>query len=123
MPFDPFLAFSSQLAVVTPVREAQRQQPRVQCSAVTNIETRLPEGIRPASLFGNRTGSFLVGDLISGHRSDAVRTVEGSHQYIQHVAAALPISEEDERIVDALVAKRTSNLATRPLRRRDGDPR
>lgn len=122
-PFDPFLAFSSQLAVVTPAHEAQRLQPRVQYSAVTNTETRLPEGIRPVSLLGNRTGSLLVGDLVSGHRSEAARTVEGSLQYIQHVAAALPIDKDDEQIVDALVARRTATLATRPLRRRDGDPR
>ena len=115
MPFLPFS--SSQLAIVTPI------QPRVQYSAVTSVETRLPEGIRPASLLGNRTGSLFVGDLVSGHRSEAERTVEGSLLYIRHVAAALPIDRDDESIVDAMVAKRMSNFATRPLRRRDGDPR
>ncbi len=123
MPFDHFLALSSQFSVVTPVQEGQRSQPRVQYSAVVGTETRLPEGIGPALPLGNRTGSLLVGDLISGHRSEVVRTVEGSLQYIQHVAASLPIDRNDERIVDALVAKRTASLAARPLRRRDNDSR
>ena len=47
----------------------------------------------------------------------------GSLRYVKQIAAALPIDPEDERIVDALVAKRTASLGTRPLRRRDGEPR
>jgi hypothetical protein len=124
MPFEPFLAFSTGLAIVHPAaQEVSRTQPRVQYSSVTTTETRLPEGIRPASLLADRTGSLLVGDLVSGHRSEAERTTEGSLQYIQQVAAALPIDKDDERVVDALVAKRTASLRTRPLRRREGDPR
>jgi len=124
MPFEPILAFSTSLAIVHPTHEVSRaSQPRVQYSAVTTTETRLPEGVRPASLLANRTGSLLVGDLVSGHRSEVERTTEGSLRYIQQVAAALPIDENDERVVDALVAKRTARLATRPLRRRERDPR
>jgi hypothetical protein len=117
MPFEPFLAFSTGLAMVHPVaHEVSRAQPRVQYSAVTSTETRLPEGIRPASLLANRTGSLLVGDLISAYRSEAERTTEGSLKYIQQVAAALPLDEDDERVVDALVAKRTASLRTRRTR-------
>jgi hypothetical protein len=124
MPFEPFLAFSTGLAIAHPAdHEISRAQPRVQYSAVTTTETRLPEGIRPASLLANRTGSLLVGDLVSGHRSEAERTTVGSLQYIQQVAGALPLDKDDERIVDALVAKCTASLGTRSLRRREGDPR
>jgi hypothetical protein len=47
--------------------------------------------------------------------AEAVQTVEGSLQYIQNVAAMLTVDKEDEAIVDALIAKRTSGLAIRPL--------
>ena len=53
----------------------------------------------------------------------AERTAEGALRYVQHIAAALPVSADDERIVDALVARRTATLAARPLRRREGEPR
>ncbi len=121
MPIESLLAFSTGLAVVAP--EVQRQQLRVQYSAVSSTETRLPEGIRPVSLPANRTGSLLVGDLVSGLRAEIERTVDGSLRYIQRVAEALPLNAEDEHIVDALVAGRTANLRTRPLRRRESDSR
>jgi hypothetical protein len=101
----------------------QEATPRVQYSAISNIETRLPEGMFPASLLMERTGSLLVGDLVFRHRSDVERTADGSFRYVKQVAAALPTDAEDERIVDALVAKRTASLATHPLRRREGEPR
>jgi hypothetical protein len=124
MPFEPFRALSTGLAVIQPVvTEVHRAQPRVQYSAVTSTETRLPEGVQPASLLANRTGSLLVGDLVFGCRSDVERVAEGSLQYIQQVAAALPLDREDERVVDALIARRTGGLQSRPLRRRDGDRR
>jgi hypothetical protein len=122
MPFDPSLAFTA-FAIGTPDQNIQRGQPRLQYSAVTSTETRLPDGIRPASLLGSRTGWLLLGDLVSGHRAELERTVRGSLQYIQQVAAALPIDRGDENVVDALIAKRVASLATRPLRRRDGEPR
>ncbi len=118
MAYEPFLALPAGIAVVTPAA----QEVRVQYSAVTKDETRLPEGLRPVSLLANRTGSLLVGDRVSGHRSEAERIVEGSMRYVQHVAGALPISQDDERIVDALIAKRTAGLGTKPLRRREGEP-
>jgi hypothetical protein len=122
MPFESVVAFSTGLALATPgVREGA--EPRVQYSAVTSTETRLPQGLRPATLIGSRTGSLLVGDLVAAHRSGVERTVETSLQYIRQVAGALPIDENDERVVDELLAKRAGRLATRPLRRRDGDPR
>jgi hypothetical protein len=122
MPFEPILALSS-VAVAGARREVHTTNVRVQYSAVTSTETRLPEGLQPASLLSNRTGSLLVGDLVFGHRSEAERAAAGALQYIQRVAAALPVDEDDERIVDALMAKRTTHLATRPLRRREGEPR
>jgi hypothetical protein len=124
MPFESIVGVSVGFAVAQPARHEVHKVPvRVQYSAVASTETRLPEGVQPASLLANRTGSLLVGDLVFGHRSDVERTAEGALQYIQHIAAALPVDPEDERIVDALVAKRTASLGTRPLRRREGEPR
>ena len=119
--FQPFLTFSTEVAVVSPGGyEDRRARPALQYSAVTTTETRLPDGMRPLSLIANRTGLLFVGDLVSSHPSEAERTVQGSLQYIRHVAASLPISQDDERLVDALVAKRTAGLGMRPLRRREG---
>lgn len=117
------LALSTGMAIGQPARrEVQETPPRVQYSAITNTETRLPEGMQPF-IQTNRTGSLLVGDFLFGHRSELERMTAGSLQYVKEVASALPVDQEDERIVDALVAKRTASLATRPLRRRDGEPR
>jgi len=123
MLFGSFVPFASQLAVDTPMHETQPWQPRIQYSAITGTETRLPEGIRPPSLLSNRTGLLLVGDLVFFHRSEVMRTVDGSLQYVEHIASALPIDRDDESIVDALVVARTSSLTTRPLRRRDSNLR
>ena len=60
---------------------------------------------------------------MAGPTTEPERLVAGSLAYVQAVASALPIDEEDERIVDALVAKRTANHPVRPIRRREGDPR
>jgi len=117
------LALSTGMAIGQPARrEVQETPPRVQYSAITNTETRLPEGMQPF-IQTNRTGSLLVGDFLFGHRTELERMTAGSLQYINEIASALPVDQEDERIVDALVAKRTASLATRPLRRRDGEPR
>jgi hypothetical protein len=125
MSFEPIVSFSVGLAGVQQGTYAVHGEPapRVQYSAVTSSETRLPEGMQPMSLLENRTGRLLVGDSILRRRSDAERTVDASLNYIQRVAGALPINEEDERMVDALVAKRIAGLKTRPLRRREGDDR
>ena len=64
-----------------------------------------------------------MGDFVFERRLDVERMAEGSLLYLQQVAAALPVNAEDERVVDALVAKRTAGLGTRPLRRREGEPR
>lgn len=120
----PMLAFSPGLLVGQSIRcEVMPTPVRVQCSAVAHTETPLPQGMHPASLLANRTGTLLVGDLVFGQRSDIERTAAGSLEYIKQVAAALPVDAEDERIVGALVAKRTAKLATRPLRRREGEGR
>jgi hypothetical protein len=55
--------------------------------------------------------------------SDVERTVATSLMYIRRVATPLVIREEDERLVDALLAKRIAHLKTRPLRRRECDGR
>jgi hypothetical protein len=117
------LALSTGMAIGQPARrEVQETPPRVQYSAITNTETRLPEGMQPF-IQTNRTGSLLVGDFLFGHRSELERMTARSLHCVKEVASALPVDQEDERIVDALVAKRTASLATRPLRRRDGEPR
>ena len=116
--------FSRGIAVAQPGGQAlQEPAPLVQCSAISATETRLPEGMFPASLSPNRTGFLLVGDFVFERRLDVERMAEGSLLYLQQVAAALPVNAEDERVVDALVAKRTAGLGTRPLRRREGEPR
>lgn len=124
MSMDTSLALSSGVCLVETVRREIAPQPvRLQYSAISRTETPLPEGLRPPSLIANRTGSLLVGDLVVGHRSEVERSTAASLQYIQQVAAALPVDQDDERIVDGLVAKRTAGLRTRPLRRREGTSR
>ena len=116
-------ALSTGLSIGEPARrEVQETPPRVQYSAITSTDTPLPEGT-PPFIQSNRTGSLLVGDFVFGPRSELERMTAGSLRYVKQIAAALPIDPEDERIVDALVAKRTASLGTRPLRRRDGEPR
>jgi hypothetical protein len=105
------------------VLEVVRAQPRVQYSALAGVGTRLPDGVRPAYLLPNRTGALLVGDRVAGVRSPVERLVEGSMQYIERVAEALPIDEHDESVVGTLIAKRVATLAVRPLRRREGERR
>lgn len=122
MPLQPMFALAAGIGFTQPLRH-QLQETRLQYSAISNTETRLPEGMLPAFVQTNRTGSLLVGDLVFGHRSEVERMTAGSLRYVQQIAAALPVDAEDERIVDALVAKRTASLATRPLRRREGEPR
>jgi len=58
-----------------------------------------------------------------GTVSEPERLVAGSLKYVQAVAAALPVDAEDERVIDMLMEKSTGRLATRPLRKREGDPR
>ena len=75
--FQPFLTFSTEVAVVSPGGyEDRRARPALQYSAVTTTETRLPDGMRPLSLIANRTGLLFVGDLVSSHPSEAERTVQ-----------------------------------------------
>jgi hypothetical protein len=104
-------------------REVAPQPVRVQYSAISRSDTPLPEGLRPAFLLANRTGSLLVGDFVFGHRSDLERATAASLDFIQRVAATLPVDENDERMVDTLVAKRTAASSTRSLRRREGTSR
>jgi hypothetical protein len=92
-------------------------------SEVASSETPLPIGFNPLSVLGTRTGSLLVGDRLIGHRSEPERLVEGSLRYVRAIASALPIDKDDERIIDELMAKRTAGRTTRPLRRREGEPR
>jgi len=92
-------------------------------SEVASSETPLPVGLGPLSLLLARTGTLSVGERLAGPTTEPERLVAGSLAYVQAIASALPIDEEDERIVDALVAKRTANHPVRPIRRREGDPR
>ncbi len=91
-------------------------------SEVASSETPLPVGFRPVSLLGARTGTLLVGERLVGKSSEPERLVTGSLRYVEAIASALPIDKEDERIIDELMAKRTAGRATRPLRRREGEP-
>lgn len=104
------------------VPTAEKQQV-VGYSEVASSETPLPIGLGPLSLLTSRTGSLLVGDRLVGKASEPERLVIGSLAYVRAIAAALPIDPEDERIIDDLMAKRTSEREIRPLRRREGEPR
>lgn len=55
--------------------------------------------------------------------SEPERLVHASLRHVEAIASVLPLDAEDERIVDELMAKRAARLGTRPLRRREGDPR
>jgi hypothetical protein len=93
-------------------------------SQVASSETPLPVGFQPLSLLGNMTGTTLVGErLVGGRASEAERLVVGALRHVQAIASLLPIDREDERLIDDLMAKRASKLSTRPLRRREGEPR
>jgi hypothetical protein len=67
---------------------------------------------------GSRTGALLVGDRVFAHRSEIERTVAGSLAFVREVAAALPVDEADERIVEDLLATRTAGLNEQRLRGR-----
>jgi hypothetical protein len=98
-----------------------RRQQILEYSEVATSETPLPIGLRPVSLLAPRTGILSVGERIVGRTSEPERLVSGSLAYVQAIASALPIDEQDERIVDGLMAKRAAGLSTRPLRRRQGE--
>jgi hypothetical protein len=100
-----------------------RKKQIVGYSEVASSETPLPVGFRPLSLLEHRTGTLLVGDRLAGSISEPERLVHASLRHIEAIASVLPIDAEDERIVDELMAKRAARLSTRPLRRREGDPR
>lgn len=104
------------------VRPARKKQ-IVGYSEVASSETPLPIGFRPLSLLEHRTGTVLVGDRLAGSISEPERLVAASLRHVEAIASVLPIDTEDERIVDELMAKRAARLSTRPLRRREGDPR
>jgi hypothetical protein len=50
------------------------------------------------------------------------RGFERWNRWRRAILDALPVNEEHERLMDALIAKRTASLKTRPLRRRAEDP-
>jgi hypothetical protein len=93
-------------------------------SQVASSETPLPVGFRPVSVLGLLTGSALVGERLIGMRtSETERLVAGSLRHVQAIASLLPTDKDDERLIDDLMAKRAAKLTTRPLRRREGEPR
>jgi hypothetical protein len=110
-------ALNAPLPVAQQVVEVVRPQVRVRYSAVARTETPLPQGLRPVSV-GSRTGALLVGDRVFAHRSEIERTVAGSLAFVREVAAALPVDEADERIVEDLLATRTAGLNEQRLRGR-----
>lgn len=119
-PIEATLALSVGVSLGQPVREVAPPVVRVHYSAISQNETPLPAGLRPVALITSRTGALLVGDYVFGYRSDIERAAGASLSHIQQVAAALPIDANDERLVDALVAKQTAQRGTRALRRREG---
>ncbi|HKO48987.1 MAG TPA: hypothetical protein VJV79_14750 [Polyangiaceae bacterium] len=115
------------IALMTGDVVARRPAPARQVlnySQVANSETPLPVGFGPVSVLGMLTGSALVGERLIGTRaSETERLVAGSLRHVQTIAALLPTNKDDERLIDELMAKRSAKLATRPLRRREGEPR
>ena len=92
---------------------------QLQYSQISTVETRLPVGVAPAALLDEGTGRIVVGTSLIGHPSGMVPVVAGALDYIEAVGSVLPINHDDERIVDALLAKRQERLALKPLRRRE----
>lgn len=91
---------------------------RLVYSALSLSETPLAARLRPTSLLETGTASALIGALVQSRPHEAVRLASESLELIQAVASALPTDAEDERIVDALVGRKTAALKTKPLRRR-----
>jgi hypothetical protein len=105
-------------------RRAVPERQVLNYSQVATSETPLPVGFRPVSVLGLLTGAALVGERLIGLRaSETERLVASSFRHVQAIAAVLPTDKEDERLIDELMAKRSVKLATRPLRRREGEPR
>jgi len=115
------VALSSGMSLVAPFGGGLVLPPvRVQYTAIARSQTPLPEGFRPPSLLADSTGSLLLGDDLFHRRDEIERTALGSHEFVQKVAVAVPLDEDDERLVGAAVAQTLSTLTTRPLRRRAG---
>ncbi len=92
---------------------------QLQYSQISPVETCLPVGVAPAALLGEGTGRIVVGTSLTGNPSGMVPVVAGALDYIDAVASVLPINHDDERVVDALLAKRQERLAIKALRRRE----
>lgn len=119
MPSD-FSSMFLTLSVETAPMQTSSHRTELQYSQISPVETRLPAGVAPAALLDAGTGELVVGDSLLSRTSELHPLVAGSLEYIRAVASALPIDEQDERIVDALLAKRQQSFAIKPLRRREG---
>jgi hypothetical protein len=91
---------------------------QVRYSALREEGTRLPMGIQPTALLQHATGFNIIARLIQKGGTEVAATVESSLEYVRAVAEAVPLDEEDERLIDALVARKMASADTRPLRRK-----
>ena len=87
-------------------------------SALREQGTGLPMGMQPTALLQNATGFNIIARLFQKGGTEVAATVESSLDYVRAVAEAVPLDAEDERLIDALVARRIANANTRPLRRK-----
>lgn len=123
MRFDFSLASVGLMTGETGGKPAAEQRQVVGYSEVASSETPLPFGFRPLAILEPRTGSLLVGDRLAGRVSEIERLVAGSLRHLDVIGAVLPTDERDEQLIDELMAKRDATRVTRPLRRREGEPK
>ncbi len=87
-------------------------------TALNQQETSLPTGMQPTALLQDATGTHTIGGVVECVGGEVAATVNASIEFVQAVAQAIPLDEEDERLVDALIARKTATATKRPLRRK-----
>lgn len=91
--------------------EPEPEDQRVHLRVTGATETPLPAGLAPTALFEVGTGSL-------GMATEPGDVVRSAGRYLAAMAA-LPISAEDQAMVDELISERVVGTAKkRPLRRR-----
>ena len=72
----------------------------------------------PTALLKRATGFNIIARLFQKGGTEVAPTVKSSLEYVRDVADAIPLDAKDERLIDALVARKTARTDTRPLRRK-----
>ena len=104
----PMGSFTDQTTAFQPIHERVVHQ--IEHTYVTSGSTPTPDGLTPRFIFEPPTGQFLV-DL------PEIELIKTATSYVRAIAAALPIDEEEDRMVRRLINERTANRRSRSLRK------